>query len=54
MLAGYQYALALYVVKERPVISPADIPETEIIFVNRHLSAPIRTAHLMHRGEFQF
>jgi hypothetical protein len=33
-LASYQYALTLYVVKERPLLWPADFPEAEIIFVN--------------------
>jgi hypothetical protein len=39
-LASYEYALALYVVKERLLFRPVNVPETEIIFVNQHLSAP--------------
>ena len=39
-LASYEYALALYVVKERLLFRPVNVPKTEIIFVNQHLSAP--------------
>ena len=39
-LASYEYALALYVVKERLLFRPVHVPKTEIIFVNQHLSAP--------------
>jgi hypothetical protein len=39
-LASYQYALTLYVVKERLLFRPVNAPEAKIIFVNQHLSAP--------------
>src|ERR1700722_6850520 len=39
-LASYDYALALYVVKELLFFRPVNFPETEIIFVSPHLSAP--------------
>jgi hypothetical protein len=38
-LASYQYALALYVVKEYPLLRITDVPETKIILVNQHLNA---------------
>jgi hypothetical protein len=41
-LASYQYALTLYVVKERPLLWPVDLPEAEIISVKQHLTAPTR------------
>src|SRR6185437_6357981 len=39
-LASYQYALTLYVVKECPLVWPADVPEAKIIFVSQHFTAP--------------
>jgi hypothetical protein len=39
-LASYDYAFALYVVKELLFFRPVNFPETEIIFVSPHLSAP--------------
>src|ERR1700727_331888 len=38
-LAGRQYTLTLYVVKECPLLWLADVRETEVILVNQHLSA---------------
>jgi hypothetical protein len=40
-LASCEYALALYVVKELLLFRPVNFPETEIIFVRQHLSAPM-------------
>jgi hypothetical protein len=40
-LAGYQYAVTLYVVKQGFFVRVADVPEAKIIFVNQHLSAPL-------------
>jgi hypothetical protein len=38
--ASYADALALYVVKERLFFRSVNVPKTEIIFVDQHLSAP--------------
>jgi hypothetical protein len=39
-LTDHEYALALYVVKELLLLPAVNFPETEIIFVSQHLSAP--------------
>ena len=39
-LAGYNYALALDILKESALLWPVDVPEAEIILVDAHLSAP--------------
>jgi hypothetical protein len=46
-LASYQYALALYVVKEYPLLLITDVPESKIILINQHLNAlmSVRTTY---------
>jgi hypothetical protein len=39
-LASYNYALALDVLKEGPLLWPVDVPKAEIMFVCAHLNAP--------------
>jgi len=37
MLASYNYALALDMLKKGPLLWPVDVPEAEIILVRAHL-----------------
>jgi hypothetical protein len=39
-LASYNYALALDILKEGPLLWPVDVPKAEIMFVCAHLNAP--------------
>ena len=48
-LASCQYALTPYEVKECPFLWLADVQEAEVIFVNQHLSAPIKVLPILLR-----
>jgi hypothetical protein len=39
-LAGCNYALALYILKEGPLLWPIDVPKAEVVLVCAHLKAP--------------
>ena len=49
-LASYNYALALDILKEGPLLWPVDVPEAEIILVPAHLTPAHLTPSTTNHG----